>query len=253
MSDTFPAYVMESWERALFEETDAPEVGQRLGIQYVRTLRPTIDVTIGNQLIQLHQESMGMMAISGVVWDAGLLVSDFIAQCADTTVPPDRVLDLGCGTGIAGICSLITGARDVVFSDIERLSCFDSNVEQLDMDLQRRTRFEVYKWNEDTLPASFQHTNADGEDSPRIWDTVLCSDLLYESKHHAALLSVLRRIKFKQIIFSYKKRHDEAEKAFFRALSEWCTVRVVDSACIKLCNLPKSALTGLYIVVAEPL
>lgn len=196
-----------------------------------------------------------MMAISGVVWDAGLLIADFIKQLSEHNAdqPVQRVLDLGCGTGIAGIVSLLSGSSFALFSDIGKLHCFDENIEQLSTEQQQNAHFQVYRWNADTIPDSFRVSSTGDEDPQPTWDAVFCSDLLYESKHHSALLSVLRRIATKQIIFSYKKRHDEAENAFFRALSDWCTVRVVDSACIHLVNLPKTALAGLYIVIAEPM
>ena len=237
----------------MFGDTTTPEVGQRLGIQYVRTLQPTISVNYGDKELHFHQESMGLMAISGVVWDAGLLMVDYLCElhrhrhsCTESVL--GRVLDIGCGTGIAGISALVVGSEKVLFTDIERLDCFNFNVEQLPTSQQDLVEFELYKWNEDSVPSRFL-----GADDSIVWDTVLCSDLLYEVKSHAALLSVLKKIRFRKAIFSYKKRHDEPEKAFFSTLASWCAVRVVDtSACITSVNLSKSSITGLYIVVVEP-
>jgi predicted nicotinamide N-methyase len=271
----FPAFGNHAWEETMFGDNAEPEVGQRLGIQYMRTLQTSIGVKYGDDELQFHQEGMGMMAISGVVWDAGLLMVDFLWQLSrhkDGNL--GKTLDIGCGTGIAGISALVVGAERVLFTDVARLGCFDLNIEQLQPHQLERLEFESYLWNESSIPECFVATpllsggstegsnietsaaTAPAEDGPVgkviTWDTVLCSDLLYEQKSHAALLSVLRRIHFRRAVFSYKKRHDAAERAFFAALSEWCTVRVVDSACIPLVNLPRSSLAGLFIVIVEP-
>jgi predicted nicotinamide N-methyase len=268
----FPTFVSYDWEETMFGDKAEPEVGQRLGIQYVRTLQTSVGVKYGDDELQFHQEGMGMMAISGVVWDAGLLMVDFLYQWTRQRTLLGKTLDIGCGTGIAGISALMLGAEHVLFTDIARLGCFDLNIEQLQPDQLQRLDFELYMWSEGSLPdcftaapgqsdnrtassssAALEAVTAEEQTAGRVikWDTVLCSDLLYEQKSHAALLSVLRRISFRRAVFSYKKRHDAAERAFFAALSEWCTIRVVDSACIPLVNLPRSSLAGLFIVMVE--
>jgi len=255
----------------MFAKGEKSEIGQRLGIQYTKAMQPTIPVSYGHQTIEFHQESMGLMAISGVVWDAGLLMVDFLlwVKDSDPTVLTGLILDVGCGTGIAGISALLLGENHVLFTDIDQLACFDYNIEQLTEYQQASQIFVKYLWNEQTMPASFlfqnvgvesskqlvsttTETNADGQDIV-VWDTLLCSDLLYEEKSHSLLLSVMRRLRFKRAIFTYKKRHEEPEEKFFDSLSEWCSVEVVDTEHIPLINLPRTSLSGLYVVIVKPL
>ena len=248
-------FVEADWQTYIFEASAEPEVGQRLGIQYIKAMQPTIAVMIGDAEYQFHQESMGLMAISGVVWDAGLLLVDFLQEVQNATATFGRVLDVGCGTGIAGISALLMGATYVQFTDIAKLDCFDLNIELLPDGLQQKQCFLPYTWSIENLPPQFLRDEGDVSeaslDRSIVWDTVLCSDLLYEEKCHSLLISVLRRLKFKRLVFSYKKRHDVPERLFFESLNEWCTIRVVEPGCIPLRNLPAKSLAGLYIVIVE--
>lgn len=269
------------WSDMVFGSSMDPEVGQRLGIQYIRASQPTIDVTYQGDTMTFHQESMGIMAISGVVWDAGLLMVDFLVQSSlqgGGSFDLGYAMDIGCGTGIGGISALKLGAEFVLFTDTDRLYSFELNMEELPEHLQSRHKFESYRWKEGDLPLSFvtspdqlstivnmpaeggsaaakpvETINEPGSKQvDMVWDTVICSDLLYEEKSHSYLLSVLRKLRFKKAIFSYKKRHSAPEKLFFEKLNEWCNIRVVDPATIQLVNLPRASLAHLYIIIAEP-
>lgn len=263
--------VADQWRDIIFAKGEKSEIGQRLGIQYTKAMEPTISVSYGDLTIQFHQESMGLMAISGVVWDAGLLMADYLlwAKDSDPSIITGLLLDIGCGTGIAGISALVLGENHVLFTDIDRLACFDYNVEQLTEYQQCRQIFVKYVWNEVSLPVSFLSQSVGVESSKQlvsttdenntteqdviVWDTLLCSDLLYEEKSHSLLLSVMRRLRFKRAVFTYKKRHEEPEEKFFESLSEWCSIEVVDADTIPLVNLPRTSLSGLYVVIVKPL
>lgn len=253
----------------MFAKAKESEIGQRLGVQYLKAMQPTIPVSYGSDLnFEFHQESMGLLAISGVVWDAGLLMVDYMLKLKSDCpgIIDGCCLDIGCGTGIAGISALLLGSSHVLFTDIDRLPCFEYNIEQLSEALQSQHKFITYLWNEKTLPEEFTLTKIVSDvankdftaasatiDKPKVWDTVLCSDLLYEEKSHSLLVSVLRRLSFKRAIFTYKKRHEIPEEKFFDALSAWCTIRVVDRNSISLVNLPRTSLSGLYVVIVEPI
>lgn len=272
------------WRDLVYGASIDPEVGQRLGIQFMRASQPIIEVIYNGETVQYHQESMGIMAISGVVWDAGLLLVDFLVHSSLLDVNDTRkielgyTLDIGCGTGIAGVSALILGSPFALFTDIDRLNAFELNIEELSPQLQCKQKFVSYKWNDGDIPVAFKvhptkscppaqcyEAESDSnstleslklsevEQEVMVWDTLLCSDLLYEEKSHQHLLGLLRQLQFKKAVFSYKKRHNVPEQQFFEKLSEWCSIHVVDLSMIQLVNLPKTSVSNLYIIVVEPI
>ena len=97
-----------------FPPSDTPNdtPGVRLGVSYLRTLKDSISISIrlddsSTLDLEISQVSMGPMAISSVVWDAGLYLVDFLESNAHIDLV-DRIelgktLELGTGTGICGI------------------------------------------------------------------------------------------------------------------------------------------------------
>lgn len=104
----------------IFAEEISWEPGQRLGVNYTQAQAEQLPVTIQSRSVHVQQSSMGVLAITGVVWDAGLYMVDFLSwlcsnqrpllQCDDmelqraffdeTPFQLKEVIDLGCGTGI---------------------------------------------------------------------------------------------------------------------------------------------------------
>ena len=268
---------------------------------------------------------MGVMAISGVAWDAGLYLVDLLVQLSinrrfchvdnhqpidddhfvnnkifsiDNDIDNDIItnyinssihdhdylfgctLDIGCGTGIGGITALLLGAEYVLFTDMHKRSCLDDTLNQLQQQqLIDKTAFISYEWNElviDERIKSYQYTLGTSDDDGDIdngykehntsgnsisngkdhlikyWDTVICSDLLYEAANHMKLLNVLQGIKFNRAFISYKKRHHIPEAEFFRRLSQSFNIFLCDPKSITLNNLPASALSGLYLLLIIP-
>ena len=264
-----------------------PKIGSRLGINYVRSTRDSVEIIIPSissdkdsdslrQFITISQCSVGLLAISAVVWDAGLYLADFLfhyfsstSKCNDEKVsglssPPlfslgSRVIDLGCGTGIVGICALLCGAEYVLFTDgCNTLA--ESNINSLPNheNYAGKYSFLEYEWSaslQGFVPPEFLlQSSSESNPSSQKWDTVLCSDILYESKSHSALLKLLESIPFRQAVFAYKKRHAIEEEAFFQSLSSWCHLHVVDPSLIglRLVNISHEELSELYIIIATP-
>lgn len=229
-------------------------VGQRLGLPYIRSMQPTLDVKVNSQTLTLDQDGSGVMAISGVVWDCGLLMVDFLSQvmstscscscCTEHILPFNRVLDIGCGTGICGIAAATLGAGEVVFTDVYKASSLESNLEGF---LPQAT-FVPYSWNDNVVPTELNTTDSS------CWDCLLCSDLLYDAKHHDALLGFLKKLSFRHAVFAYKMRHDQAELRFFESLSTWCDIEVIDNEVLQYTNLSPAILrgSGLFLAVVTP-
>ncbi len=70
---------------------------------------------------------------SHFLWNAGLQLAEFIEEDEEWSVNGERVLELGAGTGLAGILAGLSGAREVVLSDYpaeEVLENIRSNVQR---------------------------------------------------------------------------------------------------------------------------
>ena len=265
------------WRSVLYPEGDGTAViGQRLGVPYLRTLEATVEVSIGpSTSLTLHQCSLGLTAISGVVWDCGLLLVDYLvweteklnAVVSSGTKDDHRknglenVLDLGTGTGICGIAAIILGASRVVFTDIHEPPSFEDNLDQLTIDQRKRVSFVAYDWSMEIVDGAIVSPLPTSTDTAEVipittkthtamWDTVLCSDLLYDQKNHEPLLRVLRTIHFKRAIFAYKKRHDLPESVFFLQLETFCHLHVIPPEEFPLHNLLVSSTPGLFIIIA---
>lgn len=110
------------WEQLMFpSSSSAPtELGSRLGVNYMRTQEKVLKVEVvacadggssprRRRSIMVQQFSSGDNGIPGAVWDAGLLVVDYLNQrpfkvaAVDAEDNPVHVLDLGCGTGVIGM------------------------------------------------------------------------------------------------------------------------------------------------------
>jgi hypothetical protein len=242
----------------LFPIQEVPDIGQRLGISYMRSQQEELSISFGPEKLILQQSSSGPMAISSVVWDAGLILVDFLyssnhsnssmfRNICEKSSQLGHVLDLGCGTGIGGIACVTTGCNSVTFTDTFLSNILKENMDSLSSTIPKT--FVAYNWEEKSMPISLLHpTNNEYE----IWDTIICSDVLYDSKYHSSLMNVLKTIRFSKLIISYKKRHDEHEKKFFEELNIWCDLYIVNKDLIPLVNLPLNALSNLYVIIAIP-
>lgn len=237
------------------------ELGSRLGISYSRSLESSLNIVVNGHSVSILQASLGVIAISGVVWDSSLVLLDFISQLVlspfvkfeSTSSVIDElnrrnlsfgdmksVLDVGCGTGVVGISlSIALGRNDVVLTD-----CYDCCSDNIPLSMVNPSsgslRFIQYDWTNLVIP----------EELTQDWDIICCSDILYEHKFHSSLLTFLSKLAFKVMIFSLKQRHFQHEKRFFEELRKWCHVMSVVPDCIELQNLPRTALSGLIIVIA---
>lgn len=114
----------DDWDSIMFPplgSSDETELGSRLGVNYMRTQEKILKVDIitranDNSIprrrssIMVQQFSNGDNGIPGAVWDAGLLLVDYLNQHPFRVSSADsmdgtsaHVLDLGCGTGIIGM------------------------------------------------------------------------------------------------------------------------------------------------------
>lgn len=259
----------------IFASNEASTIGSRLGIDFMRAQSECFVVSVFDKKLSLQQSHMGMLGISGVVWDCGLLMIDFLCSyfgCQSAAGGSacqqyhllTNVLDLGCGTGVCGLAALAANAaKNVMFSDCVVSGVLNDNMTDIMSDGMSSSCSVVrHDWASPELPPELLYGSACSVSSSSsslcatdselfVWDAIICSDVLYEHKSHAALMSLLRKLPFKCLFLSYKKRHEEYEHVFLEELLTWCHVYVVDVPALShRQNITKeSQLSGLYMMV----
>ena len=169
--------------------------------------------------------------------------------------------------GICGLSAIFLGATEVTLSDMVLSSTLRENFDKFEVLAKTRTESQEhdrslpqegvstvavsigqvpevhlleYNWDDDVMPAGLQER----------FDTVLCSDVLYDEKFHSGMLRCLRRLSFRTCLLSYKRRHDIPEKKFFEDLTKsgLFEVRQVDCSVIPRKNISKpNMMKGLHL------
>jgi 2-polyprenyl-3-methyl-5-hydroxy-6-metoxy-1,4-benzoquinol methylase len=83
----------------IFSEKLKTQLGSRLGVSYLRAMQERVAISIGNSGNFDFLQSSSGVDIPGVVWDAGLYLSDFLSTISKTNGCGMTCLDIGCGTG----------------------------------------------------------------------------------------------------------------------------------------------------------
>ena len=127
------------------------------------------------QMTQAQYERDGQLPYWGDVWPVAVAI--LRAQVRGPSLVGKRVLDLGCGVGTAGVGAGRRGAH-VVFAD------FDARALPFARFNARHNgcpSFEVvhFDWCRDRFAQGF--------------DRILCSDVVYEARHHAPILAQIDR------------------------------------------------------------
>jgi hypothetical protein len=235
-------------------------LGQNLGINYVRSLKDQLDIRICDDVISISQSSQSDLGITGVVWDCGLYMVDYLVHSfRNGSDFGDTILEIGCGTGIVGIsylalCMQMTNNRVLVqpqnftFTDKIISAAFTNNLQTI-MDRQSDGRIQVtcieYDW--------FNYNNIPEHLTGKNYSTIFCSDILYESKLYDSLLILLKSLTFERLILTFKRRHDEKERPFLEELEKYYKLTLVDANSFPLVNIDIKDIIYLYIIIIEPL
>ena len=121
--------------------------------------------------VEIEQGEVAAGSTGAAVWKAGSLLADFMATDGTSTIRGQRVLELGCGTGLCGIVAARLGASGVVLTDASDavLQRAMGNVARnLEPPLRGRVRVQQLLWG--------------GLDDPELsgqFDCVIASDVLY--------------------------------------------------------------------------
>ncbi|CAN0109722.1 unnamed protein product, partial [Ectocarpus sp. 12 AP-2014] len=140
------------------------------------------DGSVQHATLTLRQD-LRNLGLGAVVWDCGEDLAAFLGRNR-YLVLGKRVLDLGAGTGVAGLAAAQCGAKDVLLTDRHALEhLVRSNVERNSGTFSGpgcpRVTFMSFSWD--------NHTAVEARElsSPE-FDIVLASDCLYDSAMFAA-------------------------------------------------------------------
>lgn len=216
----------------------------RLGIPFLRASLASLPLTLElpphpTTTLHIHQSSS---SISTVVWDAGLLLSDFLVHYVHHDHQSlGRVLDLGTGTGIAGILSCLLNATAVIFNDISQSKELAVNLESLSSySICSPYRIEIFDWA--LVSTEFLATLGP-------FDHVLCADCCYDEKLHPSLLSLLERLHFHKLILCFKRRFDKAERRFLEDLCKFIEFYEYPRHFIPCVNIDLQLLDGVHLLI----
>lgn len=149
---------------------------------------------------------------------------------------------------ILGIIATYLKSDYVLLTDANISDIILENIEQIPSSLREKIKSLKYNWENDDVPEMLISPSNDC-----YWDNIICSDVLYDSKYHAVLLRLISKLKFKRLILSYKRRHDEEEKKFFLSLAERHSIMLVNPSSIQLNNLNKESLSALHLFIITPI
>ena len=157
------------------------------------TLRVQVKQLLGSDYHVLS----GSLGVGAVVWDAGDVMGKFITKF-DWLVKGKTVIDLGSGTGIAGIIAGVAGAREVYLTDHESLRelCMHNVRETLQAveeykgegyrEIAQRVqniKFEEFWWG-GGIPQKIRQSMTWGDEH---FDVILASDDLYDKGKFSSL------------------------------------------------------------------
>jgi predicted nicotinamide N-methyase len=154
------------------------------------------------------------------LWPSGVA----LARAAERLVAPgDRVVELGCGLGVASVAAALAGAQ---------VLATDWAADALDFTAENAAR------NGATVETALVRWEEPGSLVDRApWDWVLAADVLYEHRNLAPLLELLPRLGERALLADPGR---PTARAFFEALSGWDAERIEDAA------LPRGAVWRLH-------
>ena len=122
-----------------------------------------------------------------LLWPAGHLLARFLARCAPDAVRERTVLELGSGTGLAGLTAAALGARHVLLTDAGSESVVLDNLRWNEEENRKRA---VLTAPVTVMPLTWASFSASVLAMPPV-DVVLAADCLYRSADYEDLMATL--------------------------------------------------------------
>jgi predicted nicotinamide N-methyase len=219
LSETCPDGSRLASDCDMFDELDCIEPGAA-SARKAETMKAPDDIKLIEDYLNC--------GCGGVLWDAALLLNEFLQSSTAVDLQGKRVLELGSGTGIIGIllarhCSVY---ERVILTDLEKVCpLIKANLVANDLGEQLNNGkivVEALDWSDTaSLPPSVLAAGP--------LDVVLVSDCVYLESCFEILLNTLKVVIGEGTVcyMSYKKRR-RAEKVFFKKLSKMFHVEEVN-------------------------
>jgi len=190
-----------------------------LGLDFLEAERATRAVPLGgggataaSPVLEVHQDLEGL-GIGGVVWDSGVALARLLGARPGLT-RGRAVLDLGCGTGVAGLAAAGVGEAAMVhLSDLPDLSALARrNIAAAGPLLPCPVAFLPYSWGD----------AVDARALAAPYGVVICADCMYDAACLPALELALSQVAGPEttLVLAYKRRIDGRERPCFERLSQ---------------------------------
>jgi predicted nicotinamide N-methyase len=170
---------------------------------FLKQLRSRTEVAAGTELVVERKAGPLRLSVSaeagvgGMVWEAAAMLADWLGtKCAGA-----RVVELGSGTGVLGLCLAQQGARKVVLTDR--------------FDVLHLLRASVAANAIADVEVSVQELSWGGEEPMDLGevDWLVASEVIYNGnlydKLHATIVQIFRRNPTVQMVMSFERRSSE--------------------------------------------
>ena len=140
-------------------------------------LRPSLTIVQANNV----------GSTGGALWTAGLALSRYLEHAHAVSLRGQRVLELGCGTGLAGLVAAALGANAVLTDIASVLPLLQSNVDcNAAAVAAGGGTAEVAELTWGTTPIAVDYGAS--------FDLIIAADVIYEPAHVPLLLGVLQEL-----------------------------------------------------------
>eukprot|EP01034_Spumella_vulgaris_P023602 gene23602-29838_t len=164
------------------------------------------DVLIGNQTYVYALESPGFLGIGGKVWDSTYILLKYLACHRHELIAGRRVLELGSGTGLAGIALCSLNPQSVILTDMTEVApLLRANIElnsilqslpALKATLNTQYTALPHNWGESLVVNDNDNTTLNSNNNANILsildcDVIIASDVVYDPCAYQPLIDSL--------------------------------------------------------------
>lgn len=184
-------------------------------------------------------EAEGLHSIAGRVWDGALLLTRFLERNAHL-VRGRRCVELGCGTGLAGMACAALGAASVAVTDLPAVVPIVQRAMDVNRHLHALWQQSVRERGGAALPWPLAAARALpyswGEDASALGaplDTVVMCDVVYDPEGYLPLLRALLQLcdERTEVVMCHRHRNPR-DGEFFEAFSREFDVQDEDRSTV---------------------